>query len=46
MPWERCCWILACSKFPIVRWYENSLNGVAKANPIPGSSNDSSQSTC
>jgi hypothetical protein len=46
MPWERCCWISACSRFPTIKWYEGSPNGAAKARPILGSSNDSSQSAC
>jgi hypothetical protein len=46
MPWERCCWILTCSRFPTIRWYEGSPDRVAKARPIPSSSNDSSQSPC
>jgi hypothetical protein len=32
-------------RFPIVKWYEGTPNGVVKARPILGSSNDSSQNT-
>ncbi len=46
MPWEKCCWIPAYFKFWIVKCYEGSPNGVAKARPIHGLSNDSSQSAC
>jgi hypothetical protein len=43
MPSERRYWILTCSKFLTIKWYEGTFNGVAKARPIPSSSNDSSQ---
>jgi hypothetical protein len=46
MPWERCSWISACSRFPNVKWYEGTPNGAIKARPIPDSNNDSSQNTC
>jgi len=37
---------VGCSRFPTIRWYEGSFNGVAKARLIPYSSNGSSQSAC
>jgi hypothetical protein len=46
MPHERCAWLSPCSKFPTIKLYEDTPNGVHKTRPFPNSNNDSWQGPC